>query len=162
VDAVTGATLNSHGTRTCAWNGTDYNKNLVVDGKYYVCMELTDKNSTGNFSKFAFIKGENSAVTPANVASFSTLSIKWLASGTTAVQQATFSNDIQIFPNPTKDIFHVKGDNISEIEILNLAGALVLKNKSTTRIDMTNLKNGIYLVRIKQGNNVAVKKLVKE
>ncbi len=55
-DAITGATKSSHGTRTCSWNGTDYNKNLVADGKYFVCMELTDKNSTGNFSKFEFTK----------------------------------------------------------------------------------------------------------
>jgi len=162
VDAVTGATLSGHGTRTCAWNGTDYSKNLVADGIYYVCMELTDKNATGNFSKFAFTKGENSTVTPANVASFSSISIKWVASGTTAVQETALTNDIQIFPNPANNVFHVRGDNISEIEILNLAGVLVLKNNSTTRIDMTNFKNGIYLVRIKQGNTTVVKKLVKE
>ena len=127
VDAVTGATLNSHGPRNCTWNGTDYNKNLVVDGIYYVCMELTDKNATGNFSKFAFTKGENSTVTPANVASFSSLSIKWVASGITAVQQTTLTSDIQIFPNPTKNVFHVRGDNISDIEILNLQVLLFLK-----------------------------------
>jgi len=162
VDAVTGATLGSHGTRTCAWNGTDYNKNLVADGIYYVCMELTDKNATGNFSKFAFTKGENNTVTPANVASFSSLIIKWVASGTTAVQETALTNDIQIFPNPANNVFHVRGDNISEIEILNLAGVLVLKNNSTTHIDMSNFKNGIYLVKIKQGNTSVVKKLVKE
>ncbi len=162
VDAVTGATLNSHGTRNCAWNGTDYNKNLVADGIYYVCMELTDKNATGNFSKFAFTKGENSTVTPANVASFSSLIVKWVATGTVAVNEIALNSDIQIFPNPTKNIFHIKGDNISEIEILNLAGTLVFKNNSMTRIDMTDFKNGIYLVRIKQGNITVVKKLVKE
>jgi hypothetical protein len=125
-------------------------------------MELTDKNATGNFSKFSFTKGENSTVTPTNVASFSSISIKWVASGTTAVQETALTNDIQIFPNPANNVFHVRGDNISEIEILNLAGVLVFKNNSTTQIDMTNFKNGIYLVRIKQGNITVVKKLVKE
>ena len=71
-------------------------------------------------------------------------------------------DDIQIFPNPAKDLFFIRGENISEIEILNLAGILVFKNSSTTRIDMTNFKSGIYLVRIKQGNQTVVKKLVKE
>ena len=37
-----------------------------------------------------------------------------------------------------------------------------LKNNSTTRIDMTDQKNGIYLVRFKQGNKTIVEKLVKE
>lgn len=162
VDAVTGATFNSHGTRTATWNGTDYNKNHVADGTYYVCMELTDKHAQGNYSRFAFTKGTDNKVNPANTAGFSNISVQWKASGTTAAEFVEIGYEITIFPNPAKNIFHVKGNNISEIEILNLAGVLVLKNNSTTQIDMTDQKNGIYLVRIKQGNKTVVKKLVKE
>ena len=43
-----------------------------------------------------------------------------------------------------------------------MAGALVLKNNDVTQIDMSGQKSGIYLAKIKQGNNVVVKKLVKE
>ena len=57
VDAITGATKTSHATRTCTWNGTDVNGALVADGTYRLRMELTDKNATGNFSTFTFIKG---------------------------------------------------------------------------------------------------------
>jgi len=162
VDAVTGATLSSHGTRTGTWNGTDYNKNLVADGTYFLCIELTDKHAQGNYSRFAFTKGADNKITPANATGFSNISVQWTASGTTAAEIVEFGDEITIFPNPAKNIFHIRGDNISEIEILNLAGTLVLKNNSTTRIDMTNFKNGIYLVRIKQGNKTVVKKLVKE
>jgi len=161
-DAITGATQSSHGTRTCSWNGTDYNKNLVADGKYYVCMELTDKNATGNFSKFEFTKGAGNSVSPQNVASFSSVSIVWEATATLNKKEITTENNIQIFPNPTKNIFHIKGENISEIEILNIAGTVIYKNNSTTRIDMSNFKNGIYLVRIKVGNQIIIKKLAKE
>ncbi|MBK7407075.1 MAG: DUF2271 domain-containing protein [Saprospirales bacterium] len=52
VDAVTGATRTSHGTRSCTWNATHFSGNLVDDGTYKVWMELTDKNGTGNFSSF--------------------------------------------------------------------------------------------------------------
>jgi len=161
-DAITGATQSSHGTRTCSWNGTDYNTNPVVDGKYYVCMELTDKNGTGNFSKFEFKKGANNSLTPQNAPSFSSINIMWEATGTVDVKEIELEESIQIFPNPTKNIFFIRGDNITEIEILNMSGALILKNNSTTRIDMSNFKNGIYLVRIKEGNRTIVKKLVKE
>lgn len=77
-DAVTGATVNSHATRTCSWNGTDKNGNVVGDGTYKICMELTDKDATGNYHEFTFTKG-TSAVTfsPSNVSSFSNISIKW-------------------------------------------------------------------------------------
>jgi len=161
-DAVTGATMNNHGKRTCTWNGTDYNMNPVADGKYFVCMELTDKNATGNNAKFAFTKGAGISVTPANVPGFSAVNILWEASGTVDAQEIALDDNIQIFPNPTKNIFHIRGENISEIEILNMSGSLILKNNSTTRIDMSNFKNGIYLVRIKEGNRIIVKKLVKE
>jgi len=161
-DAITGATMSSHGTRTCAWDGTDYNKNQANDGKYFVCMELTDKNATGNYSKFEFIKGVSNSVIPANVASFSSVTILWEATGTVDVNEILLEDDIQIFPNPTKNIFHIRGENISEIEILNLTGTLILKNKSTTRIDMSDFKNGVYLVKFKTNSGTIVKKLVKE
>ncbi len=162
IDAITGATQSNHGTRTCTWNGTDYNKALVADAKYYVCMELTDKNATGNFSKFEFTKGASNTVTPQNVASFSSINIAWEASVTVNLHEIATEDNIQIFPNPTKNIFHIRGENITDIEILNLAGSLIFKNNSTTRIDMSNYKNGVYLVRIKSQTGTVVKKLVKE
>lgn len=79
VDAVSGATQNSFTTRTATWNATDVNKAVVVDGTYKVCMELTDKNGTGNFSTFTFTKGPTAVtLTPANAPSFSAISIKWV------------------------------------------------------------------------------------
>ncbi len=162
VDAITGATLAGHGTRTCTWNGTDFNKNQVANGTYYVCMELTDKHAQGNYAKFAFTKGATNKITPANMNGFSSVNIEWVASGITALNETELENNIQIFPNPAKDIFFIRGANITEIEILNFAGTIVFKNNSTTRIDMTKYKNGTYLVRIKDGNRAVVKKIVKE
>jgi hypothetical protein len=83
VDAVSGATQNSFTTRTATWNGTNVNGTIsgpvVADGTYKVCMELTDKNGTGNFSTFTFTKGPTAVtLTPANVPSFSAISIKWV------------------------------------------------------------------------------------
>lgn len=87
--------------KNCTWDGTDYNKNEANDGKYFVCIELTDKNAIGNYSKLAFTKGENNSVTPANVASFSFININWETSGTLAVHEIAITNDIQFFSNPT-------------------------------------------------------------
>jgi len=79
VDANTGATLSSFGTVTGIWNGTDANGKVVADGSYKVCMELTDKSSTGNYSSFTFTKGTVAETqTPSNAPSFSSISIKWL------------------------------------------------------------------------------------
>lgn len=79
VDAATGATRPAFGTVTATWNGKDVTGNVVADGTYKVCMELTDKGGTGNFSSFTFTKGAAAGTkTPANVPSFSTISIKWM------------------------------------------------------------------------------------
>ena len=77
-DAITGATQSSHAVRTCTWNGTNTSGTVVGDGVYKVCMELTDKNGTGNFSSFTFTKGTTASTqTPSNVSSFSNISIAW-------------------------------------------------------------------------------------
>lgn len=77
-DAITGATQSSHAMRTCSWDGTDTNGNTVGDGTYKVCMELTDKSGTGNFHSSTFTKGTSANTqTPANVSSFSNISIIW-------------------------------------------------------------------------------------
>ena len=161
-DAITGATKGSHDTRTCSWDGTDYNKVLVADGKYFVCMELTDKNASGNYSTFEFEKGENNSLSPQNAPSFSSISISWEKSGAVGINEVVVEDNIHVFPNPANNIFFVRGENITEIEVLNLSGKIIFKNKGTTRIDMSNYKNGIYLARIKTNSGTIIKKLVKE
>ena len=79
VDAVTGATKNSHGTISGSWDVTNTQGVVVPDGSYRLCMELTDKGSTGNFSFFIFTKGVAAETqTPGNVPSFSSITIKWV------------------------------------------------------------------------------------
>jgi hypothetical protein len=79
VDALSGATQTTHGTIYGSWNGTDAKGFTVPDGNYKVCMELTDKNSTGSFSTFTFTKGPSTeSLKPGNTPSFSTVTIKWV------------------------------------------------------------------------------------
>jgi hypothetical protein len=78
-DAVTGATISSHGTINAYWNGKNKNGTIVPDGTYLVCMELTDYDGTGNFASFSFTKGVAAqTLTPANKPSFSAISLKWM------------------------------------------------------------------------------------
>jgi len=78
VDAITGATLSSHATRTCTWDGTDVNGNVVGDGAYRVCMEFTENDGTGKYSYSSFNKGTVSdSQTPSDKSNFSNISIVW-------------------------------------------------------------------------------------
>ena len=58
VDAITGATQSSHGTRNCTWNGKDKLSVLVPDGNYTLKMEVTDNDlKAQNIASFVFVKG---------------------------------------------------------------------------------------------------------
>jgi hypothetical protein len=63
VDAVSSATSNNHGTRTGTWNCTDFNRQLVPDGTYRVCFEMTESNRGDSPSRFHcadMVKGRES------------------------------------------------------------------------------------------------------
>lgn len=160
-DAITGATKSSHETRSCLWDGTDYNKNVVADGNYSLCMELTDKNSTGNYSSFSFIKGETNKVEPGDVPSFLNISIHWEATATAIIPNIPIIDDVSIVPNPVQNIFKVEGENIDRVEVWSITGKLLKSNTHSVEFDMTEYKNGIYLVKVYKGDQMIVEKMVK-
>ncbi len=158
-DAITGATRSNHGTRECSWDATDYNGLAVADGTYYVWMELTDKNATGNYSSFAFMKDETSnSQTPDDVPSFSSISIAWQPTGVSVLEVS--ENNISIVPNQSNGIFSVIGNNIIDVEVRSISGRLIYKSKSQN-IDIRNQQAGIYLVIVQTENTKIIKKVYK-
>jgi len=161
VDAITGATRSSHGTRTCTWNGTDVNGTVVPDGIYKVWMELTDKNATGNFSSFEFTKDTNAInITPFNVPSFASISITW-EPVLTSVEDQSPGNFIRVFPNPTLGTFMVKAEKLERVQVRNATGALLIEQESPG-IDLAGQPDGIYYVKIITGRGSVVKKVLKQ
>ena len=160
VDAITGATKSDHATRTCTWDGTDFEGANAADGTYYVWMELTDKNSTGNFSSFSFTKGEEQeSLTPLNQPSFSSIEIDWLPS-TIGFSDHLLSRDFHVFPNPTPGLFKVSGENIEEVEVRNTNGSLIYTGK--TDVDISMHPDGVYFVNVKTQKGSVTKKIVKQ
>lgn len=161
VDAITGATKSSHATRTCTWNGTDVNGTLVADGTYRIRMELTDKNSTGNYSTFTFTKGpdaENQA--PANVPSFSSITLNWEPLAT-SVNDPQLEREYQVFPNPVINTLNISGQNILNVQIINQAG-YVLYDGNQAVIDMNSFSDGVYYVKISSQKGIVTKKVMKK
>jgi len=161
-DAISGATQSSHGTRTCQWDGTDYTGAAVSDGSYKVRMELTDKNATGNVGSFTFSKGPTAqALTPADISSFSAISLNWTPSTTGIDPNITESNTAVVFPNPGKGQFTVLGKNIKSIEVNDLTGKLIYKSAIPV-IDLTSQPNGIYFFSIQTDNDTFTRKVIKK
>lgn len=161
IDAITGATRSSHSTRECTWDGTDFNGTLLVDGNYFVWMELTDKNGTGNFSSFQFTKGEELDLQmPGSVPSFSSIVISWVPVDPTSVSEIDSEKEISIYPNPGKGIFTIDIEETVEIEVLNSTGKVVQESNSKT-IDIGNQPNGVYFIVIKTSSGIVRNKVIK-
>lgn len=76
VDAVTGATMSNHGTRSVTWDLTNASKQPVPDGDYKIVLELTDKDGTGPTTSVSFTKGPSGVrLNPPNASSFTQMSL---------------------------------------------------------------------------------------
>lgn len=75
-------------------------------------------------------------------------------------------NTIKIYPNPItgNDLF-IKITKNSAVSIYNVLGKLIITdnvNLNKDRIDVSSLKKGIYLIKIKSENQLITKKLIKK
>ncbi len=100
------------------------------------------------------LKIYNIALTDADVASL-------YANNSLATEDFTLRNKIRLYPNPVRDVLNVEATlNIQSVEIFNTQGQKILAS-SENQINVTHLKAGIYLVKIKDSNNqVSTNKIV--
>ncbi len=90
-----------------------------------------------------------------------------LASTENAIENDDHSG-INIYPNPVSDNVYINlgNDNNmagSEIEILNIGGQVVKKvviTNNNTAIDVKDLDNGLYFIKLKSADDVILKKLL--
>lgn len=71
-------------------------------------------------------------------------------------------NNIKIYPNPVKDNLYIENVENSNIYIYNTLGKLVKKVQDiseTTEINVSDLSNGIYVVKIQKGTAIQTKKI---
>ena len=79
-------------------------------------------------------------------------------------------NNVFIFPNPSKGIFNISLGNLQPtgIEVYDLTGKKVYEKKEVTisnfetKIDLSNVAQGIYFVKIIDNNQSTVKRIIKE
>ena len=160
-DAISGSTINTHGTRNCNWDGTNHLGTLMNDGTYKLCMELTDKNATGNFSFFTFTKSSiEDSQTPANVPSFSNISFTWNPNLNDIIQHDV--SEYSVLPNPTNGYvnINVNQENLKSIKVYNIAGKEILST-SKHSLDISSQPKGMYLFKITTENNIYTKRVIK-
>lgn len=72
--------------------------------------------------------------------------------GLTQNEQDVFS----VYPNPTSNGFYIKGISQGEVSIYSISGQLILQDtfEASTKIDLSRMESGVYLVRV-EGKGVA-------
>jgi hypothetical protein len=83
----------------------------------------------------------------------------------TAVGSIEIENAVSVYPNPVARKLHITNAANSVISIYSLNGAFVKTINSTAKdveIDVTDLNSGVYILKIRSDNNVAVSKFMKE
>ena len=188
-DAITGATLTSHQTHTAVWNGKDKNGNLLPDGSYKVYIEFTEDNSAqpakpkGPWVAFSFTKGVNGTQNPSDVyytynsqnkLVFKNLSLQTF--GATSIEQVLSGANVEIYPNPVKDILQIRISLPEEkklnVSIFSVDGKLV-KQFSSQKFESgehiffwypeaENVKSGTYFVNIASDKNLFIYKILKQ
>jgi hypothetical protein len=87
---------------------------------------------------------------------------------TSAISEFQETNTISTFPNPIKDQLNIvlsEMKNECEISISDLTGKVLLKQHITDKIsnvDFSNLVKGIYFLKLINGKQVEVRKIIRE
>jgi len=73
--------------------------------------------------------------------------------------------DLSIYPNPANNLVIINTQEKSTIEILNLHGKIIdtkILSDKTNYLDISDLRNGIYTLRILTDKGIAIRKLIKQ
>lgn len=84
-----------------------------------------------------------------------------------AVEDVVNSKDVALSPNPVKNQFTLKGINkMVSVELYDISGKLIKQfdqeSLSKNTFDVSRLKTGNYVVKVKTDNDTFTKKLIKE
>jgi len=78
--------------------------------------------------------------------------------------------NFQVYPNPSNGTFYVRANvnGASGIKVMDVTGRVVFEKEYNTQsllftsFDLSNQAQGVYMVEVREGNNVSVQKVVKQ
>jgi hypothetical protein len=80
------------------------------------------------------------------------------------ISSSNFINDLSIYPNPVSNgkIYITTKDNLTkEVEIYDVLGKKIISSFVFGKeLNISKLTTGIYILKIREGNNSATRKLV--
>ena len=85
----------------------------------------------------------------------------------TGVVEAEIVDEISLYPNPTAGLLTIEGEGIVRVEVMDMTGRVTMKRnfsqqERTITVDLSNMPQGSYIVRIVTGNGSINRRLVKK
>jgi hypothetical protein len=81
----------------------------------------------------------------------------------TGLEESSFSDGINVFPNPSNETFTISGLSMNAtVSVYNLVGEIISSSiaSSSTETFTLNASDGVYFIHVKSGAKQAVKKIV--
>ena len=72
--------------------------------------------------------------------------------------------NVKLYPNPTSGQLNIEAEEMTTVSVYDVVGQCVMQTMAQdgrTTIDMSQLQNGIYFVKVNTGNGSAVQRVVK-
>lgn len=159
VDGISTASYSGHAARSAQWDGTNTNKEAMVDGTYYACFEDADNYGHPAIGKFAFEKGRSTVGLTPTASGLLSISVQWVPDFT-ALDNANTPKLYRAFPNPATDMISIPGAGIQKIRIFSITGALVLEG-TDNELNIRSLAKGKYILSVQTLNGTFNQKLIK-
>lgn len=81
---------------------------------------------------------------------------------TSGIEDAENASSVAVYPNPVLNMLNIAGDNIQKVEVIDINGRTVLSNDRAGQLDMSNLAEGVYMVRVISADGIHTQKVVKK
>ena len=70
---------------------------------------------------------------------------------------------VELYPNPMNDVLYIESDDVVSVTFFNAVGQQVLFVENRNEIDVAELNNGLYFVRLVDNKgNTLTKKIIKQ
>jgi uncharacterized protein (TIGR02145 family) len=127
------------------WSATEYNDSNALSRIILYRDCTVNVNYNGNDKRMGF-------------------SVRCLRDNTSSVSK-TNVDETEIYPNPSKDMLYFENINLinSVVNIFNLKGEMILyKQNNLNSVYISNLKNGVYIVKIIDSGKIKIYKFIKD
>ena len=138
---------------------------------------LTSLNAAnGNNSALYFVAGSNPNLTCIQVDDVSYSTTNWtqidiassfsLNCGTVGIDDVSSANGLSVYPNPVTNQLFIDLDNqeVTSIHIIDYSGRVVksITNSNTKSIDVSDLPQGIYILKVSNKSGVLTNRFIKQ